>query len=321
MTQVNQANENSASCHPETSHLTNKAIAAVMREIADHLQQRGESPYRVAAFRRAAATFAKCKQDVAAIFTQQGEAGLRELPGIGMSIARVAGSFLKLGRSRKLDRLRQADAGARLLGTLPGVGPQIARRVEQALGDSSLEEVFVAACDGRLRRVPGLGKKRLTAIRESLASRLQAGSSLPYSHPPYGHSHDEPPVADLLSIDEEYRQKAAEGRLPMTAPKRFNPTGGAWLPVLRCKRNGREFVAHFANTARSHRLGRFREWVVITCETKEAFGQWTVVTAHRGDLSGKRLVMHREAACREHYQQQRRQLELPLNDQGAAESN
>ena len=268
---------------------SNQELAALMREIADHLQRRGDSPFRVAAFRRAAMTFAKCEQNVAELFAERGAAGLRELPSIGESIARVTANFLRRGRSQRLERLRKSDAGEGLLCTLPGVGPRIAKRVEQALGDSSLEEVFVAACDGRLRRVPGLGKKRLRAIRESLASRLQAGSPLPYHNPAY-----ETPVTDLLSIDEEYRRKAADGRLPRTTPRLFNPTGGAWLPVLRTERDGRAFVAHFANTARSHQLGRFREWVVITCESKEAFGQWTVVTAHRGSLCGKRLVMHRE---------------------------
>lgn len=287
----------------------NQNLSALMREIADHLQRRGDSPFRVTAFRRASVTFANCERDIESLFAERGVQGLRELPGIGKSIAKVTASFLRQGHSQRLERLRKADAGEGLLCTLPGVGPRIAKRVEQALGDNSLEEVFVATCDGRLRRVPGLGKKRLRAIRESLASRLQAGSSLPYNIPAH-----ETPIADLLSIDEEYRRKAAEGRLPLTAPRLFNPTGGAWLPVLRTERGGRTFVAHFANSARSHQLGRFREWVVITCETKQAFGQWTVLTAHRGPLLGKRLVMHREQACREHYAQLQVQLQLPLAD-------
>ncbi len=42
------------------SLLTNRELADVMREIADRLQQAGESPFRVAAYRRAAATYARC---------------------------------------------------------------------------------------------------------------------------------------------------------------------------------------------------------------------------------------------------------------------
>jgi hypothetical protein len=189
------------------------------------------------------------------------------------------------------------------------VGPRLAERVEETLGTGSLEEVFAAAYDGRLRRVPGVGQKRLRAIRESLASRLQTGQFIPYS----AATH-EPPIADLLSIDEEYRAKAAAGRLPLAAPKRFNPAGSAWLPVLRTRRGGRSFTAHFANTARTHELGRVGDWVIIVCDAKDDFGQWTVITATRGDLRGRRLIMHREAACREHYKQLQTQLPLRLQE-------
>ncbi len=43
---------------------------------------------------------------------------------------------------------------------------------------------------------------------------------------------DEPPVSVLLDVDREYRAKAAADKLKKIAPKRFNPKGGAWLPIL-----------------------------------------------------------------------------------------
>jgi hypothetical protein len=234
---------------------------------------------------------------------------------VGKSLARATAGLLRRGRSTRLERLQKHDHGEALLRTLPGVGPRLAERVEQALGAESLEDVFAAAYDGRLRRVPGVGQKRLRAIRESLASRLQTGQFLPYSE-----TTREPPIADLLSIDEEYRSKAAAGKLPLAAPKQFNPTGRAWLPVLNTERGGRSYTAHYANTARTHELGRIGDWVIIVCDHKDDFGQWMVITATRGALRGRRLVMHREAACREHYRQMTTQLELPLpepNDRSA----
>jgi hypothetical protein len=293
--------------------LTNREVAAVMREIADRLERAGDTPFRVAAYRRAAATFARCERDLNDIFATAGEAGLRTLPGVGKSLARATAGLLRHGRSPKLERLKKRDHGAALFRTLPGIGPRLAERVEQTLGTPSLEEVFAAAYDGRLRRVPGVGQKRLRAIREPLASRLQTGQFVPYSA-----ATREPPIADLLSIDEEYRSKAAAGRLPLAAPKRFNPTGRAWLPVLNTERGGRPFTVHFANTARTHELGRLGDWVIIVCDAKDDFGQWTVITATRGDLRGRRLVMHREAACREHYGGLQTQLPLPLPESPAS---
>ena len=81
------------------------------------------------------------------------------------------------------------------------------------------------------------------------------------------------------------------------APRRFNPKGEAWLPVLHTQRGDWHFTALFSNTARAHELGRVRDWVVIYGEDK-AHGerQYTVVSATHGALAGRRVVRGREAA-------------------------
>ena len=61
----------------------------------------------------------------------------------------------------------------------------------------------------------------------------------------------EPSAELLLSIDEEYREKAARNELVTIAPRRFNPTGAAWLPVLHTERDSRHYTALFSNTARA----------------------------------------------------------------------
>lgn len=111
-----------------------------------------------------------------------------------------------------------------------------------------------------------------------------------------------PPVATILEIDREYREKAAAGKLPTIAPKRFNPKGEAWLPVLHARRSGWHFTALYSNTATAHRLGRTRDWVVIYFyDGEHAEGQHTVVTETRGPLAGRRVVRGREAECRAWY--------------------
>ena len=40
-------------------------------------------------------------------------------------------------------------------------------------------------------------------------------------------------ISVLLDVDREYREKAAAGELRTLAPKRFNPSGEAWLPAVR----------------------------------------------------------------------------------------
>jgi hypothetical protein len=110
---------------------------------------------------------------------------------------------------------------------------------------------------------------------------------------------EEPSVETVLDVDREYRTAASAGTLPRIAPRRFNPNGEAWLPVLHTRRGDWHFTALFSNTARAHELGRVRDWVVVYAEDKDhAERQYTVVTATAGPLAGRRVVRGREAECR-----------------------
>lgn len=100
-----------------------------------------------------------------------------------------------------------------------------------------------------------------------------------------------------------HRKKAAAGSLRTIAPRRFNPRGEAWLPVLHAEQGGWHFTALYSNTARAHELGRTRDWVVIYYyDGEHVEAQCTVVTEARGALAGRRVVRGREQECRAHYE-------------------
>jgi putative hydrolase len=109
-------------------------------------------------------------------------------------------------------------------------------------------------------------------------------------------------VSTLLQIDAEYRDGAAAGSLPRIAPKRFNPRGESWLPILHAERDGWHFTALYSNTARAHELDKVEDWVVIYFyDPDHEEGQHTVVTETRGSLQGRRVVRGRERECLEFY--------------------
>ena len=96
-------------------------------------------------------------------------------------------------------------------------------------------------------------------------------------------------------MDREYLEKAKAGQLVRIAPRRFNPSHVAWLPVLHATRGRRHYTALFSNTALAHRLARTDDWVVIYWDNGRGERQCTVVTAGRGPLKGRRIVRGREA--------------------------
>lgn len=281
--------------------LSNREIAARLEEVADLLEAQGANPFRVRAYRNAAATVRELPRPLAGIAEgDDARERLAELPAIGPSLARAIAQLVRTGRLPMLDRLKGALAPERVLTTVFGIGPEMAARIHEELGIETLGELQAAAWDGRLARVPGMGERRIRGIRESLAGRFRT----PPAREPVdrGARGDEPAVAELLSIDDEYRRKAEAGRLPQTAPRRFNPTGAAWLPILHTERDGRHYTAMYSNSARAHEMGMTRDWVVIYRDDDGGEGRWTVVTSQFGALRGRRIVRGREQECRAHYE-------------------
>jgi hypothetical protein len=222
--------------------------------------------------------------------------GLDRLSGIGPVLARAIRSLVKTGRLPMLERLRGESDPTLLIASVPGIGPKLADRLHHDLGISTLEDLETAAFDGRLENLPSVGRKKLTGIRDSLASRLGRARA-PATLPPIG----QPQVSELLDVDREYRARTENADLPMIAPRRFNPSREAWLPILHTERGARHYTALFSNTARAHTLGRTHDWVVLYADGEGGERQWTVVTLPSGALRGRRVVRGREAECLEHY--------------------
>jgi putative hydrolase len=271
--------------------IPNAQVAARLDEVASLLEQQRATSFRVQAYRRAAATVRALAQPVHELLRTQGLEGLERLPTVGPTIARAIRALVETGRLPMLERLRGETDAVAVLASVPGIGQRTAAWLHHDLGIDSLEALESAAHTGRLARAPRMGPKRLAGIRDALAGRLGRVRA-PYVPPPVS---PEPPVDEVLSVDREYRLKAARGELPLITPRRFNPRHEAWLPVLHTSRGDRQYTALFSNTARAHELKRTHDWVVIYADGGRYERQFTVVTARLGPLKGKRVVRGREA--------------------------
>jgi hypothetical protein len=279
-------------------------IIAINGDIADRLDEasrllaeQGASPYRVHAYERAAAMLRNLARPVRDIWAAEGLAGLEKLPAVGESIARAIREMIVHRRWAMLERLRGEHDPRVLLASVPGIGKKIARKLYEELGIQTLADLEAAAQGDRLQTAAGIGTKRLAGIRDSLAHRLGRIRGDPFvpSSAPLA------PVAELLEVDAEYREAAAEGRLPRITPRRFNPKHKAWLPVLHTRRGGHDYTALYSNTARAHRLGRDHDWVILYRDGAGGEYQCTVITARFGPLEGRRIVRGREAECADYH--------------------
>lgn len=276
----------------------NHEVATRLREIADLLKSQQANPFRINAYRHAADTLDSLGQNVADLMLSEGIEGLVALPGIGEGIARSIYEYIATGRMSRLENLKGVSDPVELFRSIPTVGRALAERIHDELHVDSLEALENAARQGQLARVEGLGRKRREAIEAWLQKHLD-DQRRPVRAAPV---QDGPAVKLILRVDDEYRQKAAAGKLPMITPKRFNPENRAWLPILHTTRDHWHFTALYSNTARAHQLGRTADWVVIYFyDDHHREGQHTVVTETHGSLQGRRVVRGREAECLQYY--------------------
>jgi Holliday junction resolvasome RuvABC DNA-binding subunit len=296
---MNASLNNSTTGHRRTRDTQGNAFYADrLREAAALLEAQGANPFRVSAYRKAAATIMNLDEPLSSRLAREGVAGLEKLPGIGRGIASALQEIVRTGQWIQLERLRGSADPIQLLTTVPGLGHRLAERIHEELHVDTLEALEVCAHDGRLENVPGVGPRRAAAIRASLQSMLSRVSPRRRTGSPRGAEAGGPPVETLLAVDKEYREKAAAGKLPTIAPRRFNPDEEAWLPLLHTERDSWHFTAMFSNTALAHNLGRTHDWVVIYYyDADHVEGQCTVVTETHGPLIGRRVVRGREQEC------------------------
>jgi DNA polymerase (family 10) len=106
------------------------------------------------------------------IMEESGRGALVEIPHIGPGIAAAIDELVHTGGWSQLDRLRGTLDPVKLFQAIPGVGPELACRLHETLHVDTLEALEVAAHDGRVREVPGVGPRRAAGLRAALAAML-----------------------------------------------------------------------------------------------------------------------------------------------------
>lgn len=282
---------------PRRPRPDNAVIANALEQVAALLEQQQANPYRVQAYRTAADNIRAEPVSLAKLALAEGTDALERVPAIGPRIARHIDTLVHTGRLPLLEQLKGEVSPEGLLTSVPGIGPRSAREILTRLGISTLEDLELAAHDGRLSQIPGFGPRRIAGLRHTLGSMLNRRMRWRT----FMDNQHYPPVGLLLEMDADYRKKAAAGRLPTIAPRRFNPHRRAWLPILHTEREGWSFTVAYSNTAHAHRNRRIGDWVVLFYEHDELSGQATVVTEASGPLRSRRVVRGREQECLNFY--------------------
>lgn len=151
----------------------NAEVAALFYRMAELLEIEGANPFRVRAYRRAAATIEDLPQPVADLVAAG--ADLDELPGVGEDLAGKIGEICATGKLQALAEVEARTPSAlAALAAVPGLGPKRVKILHDALGVTTVEDLVRAAKAGRVQKLPRFGKRfeaKLLAALHKPASR------------------------------------------------------------------------------------------------------------------------------------------------------
>jgi DNA polymerase (family 10) len=161
----------------------NADVAAVLFEIADLMEFRGDPEFKVRAFRSAA----QAVENLPEACTEMLRKGtLTDVPRLGKGVARRVEELCATGHLAELEELRKtAPSGLVEMMRIDGMGPRSAKLVWHELGISTVETLEAAAKAGQLRALPRFGAKKEQKLLHAIASHRRAASryKLTQAHP------------------------------------------------------------------------------------------------------------------------------------------
>ena len=146
--------------------MTNKAIARILKETAMLLELTGGNPFRARAYANAARTIERMETPVA---DRLGDGSLTDVPGIGAGLEAQIREIVARGSfGLRDDLLNAVPTGLLDVLRVKGLGPKKVRRLREALGVTSLEDLERAAQTGQLAALDGFGKRTEHRVLEQI---------------------------------------------------------------------------------------------------------------------------------------------------------
>jgi len=157
--------------HRPIRPLDNQTIGAAFEELAELLELKGENPFKIKAYQRAARVLGGLDRPVA---DAAADGTLTGIPGIGKGIAEKVHELLETGTTT-LTRELHEEFPTQLLSLMqiPGLGPRKAAQLFRELGVAGVERLEAACSEGLVRALKGFGEKSEQRILKGIAQLRQ----------------------------------------------------------------------------------------------------------------------------------------------------
>lgn len=146
--------------------VTKKEVIQLLEKIAVYMELKGENPFKISAFRKAAQALEMDDRSLTEI------EDVTKLSGIGKGTGKIITTFVDTGKSPELTQLQEeVPSGLIPLLDVPGLGGKKLARLYQELGITDKSSLLVEAENGSIAALKGFGQKSVDkmveAVRES----------------------------------------------------------------------------------------------------------------------------------------------------------
>ncbi len=158
-------------------------IVEIFREMADLLAIKGENPFRIRAYEKAADALEQASGNLQDL---RHEGKLEQIPDLGKGMREKIVTILSTGRLPAYEELKkEIPAGVRELLWIPEVGPKTVSLLHEEVGVKSIEELEELVGSHKLQHLPGMGAKteenilRGIGLYRTSRARILLGKALP----------------------------------------------------------------------------------------------------------------------------------------------
>ena len=149
--------------------MKNQEIANILYEIASFLEMEGVA-FKPYAYEKVALALEGLEGDVEGIYKKDGLKGLEKIPGVGKNIAERIEEYLKTGKIRYYEDLKKkTPVNIGELTAVEGLGPKKVKVLYQKLGIRNLKDLERAAKSHKIAPLFGFGEKTEKNILEGIA--------------------------------------------------------------------------------------------------------------------------------------------------------
>lgn len=146
--------------------MDNLQISQIFRDIAKILEIKGENPFRIRAYEKAAQNIEGLTDDITVYIKED---RLTDIPGIGKDLSEKIKEFISTGRIKAYEALKKTvPEGILDLLKIPSIGPKTARLLYEQLKINNVDDLEKAIKQGRLKGIFGIKEKTIENISKGI---------------------------------------------------------------------------------------------------------------------------------------------------------